>query len=339
MIRKRTGSSLSIAKKHSVLTLKFPEGDHCAAGKNYQTTVELTCDPKATSPVITNDKTFDEKKCENVIRMSSKYACSTGKFSAWWNQFGIPKQGLAAILILIGLYFIILGVYNWKTNSVLINCAILGLILYSFLTLFTKVNLGLCMILGIGIAFLAFQFEAFNAVILGIVVGYLFGSLLYNLLVKAIHINPQVLYWTTLITCILFISIAGGFMKAYMVVLATSLVGSYALVRGISVYAGGYPDETYVMLLINKGEYSQFGRVFGPKIFAYIGGIFAMTAIGFWIQSYMVPENTEAKKEEGEKKNEESQPLNNNENNVKTTSANENNAPLENNQDKQNKLE
>ena len=62
------------------------------------------------------------------------------------------------------------------------------------------------------------------------------------------------------------------------------------------MYAGGYPDETYVMLLINKKEYTQFGRVFGPKIYLYIGGIFFITAIGFWIQTYMVPEKKETDK-------------------------------------------
>jgi tetrahydromethanopterin S-methyltransferase subunit C len=87
------------------------------------------------------------------------------------------------------------------------------------------------MILGVAIAFIAFSFESFNAVILGVVVGYLFGSLLYNLLVKVVHINPQALYWSTLFTCIIGISIAGGFMDAYMVCLATSLVGAYAFVR------------------------------------------------------------------------------------------------------------
>ena len=136
-------------------------------------------------------------------------------------------------MILIGLWFIIFGVKFWKTNSVLINCAILGLILNSFLSLFFKINLGLCMIIGILIAFLAASFEAFNSVILGVVVGYRFGSLLYNLLVKVVPGNPQALYWSTLITCILFISIAGGFMKAYMVCVATSLVGAYAFVRVI----------------------------------------------------------------------------------------------------------
>jgi hypothetical protein len=279
--------------KNDVLTIKFPQGDSCGNGHFYQTTVELTCDRKVNVPEITNNKSFDQTKCQNTIQMKSKHACSKGKFSAWWNQFGMPKQALAGCLIVIGLYFIIFGVYFWKTNSTLINCGILGLILYSFLTLFVKINLGLCMLLGIAIACVAVAFESFNAVILGVVVGYLFGSLLYNLLVKAIPVNPQALYWSTLIICILFISIAGGFMKAYMVCLATSLVGSYALVRGVSVYAGGYPDETYVMQLINNGEYTQFGRVFGPKIYAYIGGIFLLTGIGFWIQSTMVPKNPE----------------------------------------------
>jgi hypothetical protein len=322
--QEKTWTLSTDAMKQSVLTVKFPSGDSCAPGKNYQTTLVLTCDKKSRVPVITNDKTFDETKCENVIRMTSRNACTSGRFSAWWNQFGIPKQGLAGILIFIGLYFIIFGVYNWKTNSILINCGILGLILYSFLSLFTKINLGLCMIMGIGIALIAFSFPSFNAALLGVVVGYLFGSLLYNLLVKVIHVNPQALYWTILTTCIVLISVAGGFMDEYMVILATSLVGSYALVRGISVYAGGYPDETYVMMLINNGEYSQFGRVFGPKIYLYIGGIFVMTAIGFWIQTYMIPAKPATEEKLAEKKEEE-KTAEKKDDPIKTTSAAENN--------------
>ena len=62
------------------------------------------------------------------------------------------------------------------------------------------------------------------------------------------------------------------------------------------------------MQLINAGEYTQFGRVFGPKINLYIGGIFFLTAIGFWIQSYMVPapedDKNDAVKSDDTKKNE-----------------------------------
>ena len=58
--------------KRTTVSLKFPPGDSCGGGKYFQTTVRLTCDPKATVPRITNDKTFDPKKCNNVINISSK---------------------------------------------------------------------------------------------------------------------------------------------------------------------------------------------------------------------------------------------------------------------------
>lgn len=88
------------------------------------------------------------------------------------------------------------------------------------------------MIIGVVVAFIALCFESLNAFILGIVVGYLVGSLVFNLIVKFVcGINPQALYYGTLISSMVLISIAGGFMKAYMVCLATSLVGAYALVR------------------------------------------------------------------------------------------------------------
>jgi len=198
---------------------------------------------------------------------------------------------VAACLIVIGLYFLILGNYCRTTNSLIINCAILGLILYSFINLFTKVNLLICIVIGAGLAWGCVWFPSVNAVLLGVVVGYLFGSLFYNLEVKVVQINPQALYWGTLTVCIIFVSIAGGFMKDYMVCLATGMVGAYAFVRGISVFAGGYPDETYVMLLIQKKEYTQFGRVFGPMIYLYVGGILLLTIIGFWTQSLFVDDS------------------------------------------------
>jgi Domain of unknown function (DUF4203) len=248
-------------------------------------------------------------------------ACSQGKFTAWWNQFGIPKQGLAAILIIIGLYFWIFGTRFENVNSTIINSAILGLILYSFITIFYPINMMICMVLGVGIAFLVVQWETANSMALGVVVGYIFGLLSYNLLIKAVQVNPQALYWTLLIGSIIFFLSLGACIKEYGVALAASLVGSYAIVRGISVYGGGYPDEQYVMLLVNKKEYTQFGRVFGPKIYAYIGGIFFLTIIGVWIQSAWIPAKTEKKDDKPvENKADENKP-------VATTSAVAENKP------------
>lgn len=159
----------------------------------------------------------------------------------------------------------------------------------------------ICLVLGVGIAFLVVQWETANSMTLGVVVGYVFGLLSYNLLVKQVNMNPQALYWTVLLVSIVFFLTLGAAIQRYGVALAASLVGSYAIVRGISVYAGGYPDEQYVMLLVNKKEYTQFGRVFGPKIYAYIGGIFLLTLLGVWVQSAWIPAtpaNQDGKKDE-----------------------------------------
>jgi hypothetical protein len=59
--------------KNDVLSVRFPPGDSCGNGNFYETTVELTCDRKINVPVISNNKSFDQKKCQNVIRMRSKH--------------------------------------------------------------------------------------------------------------------------------------------------------------------------------------------------------------------------------------------------------------------------
>jgi hypothetical protein len=227
--------------KNTKLTLILPEGDICEKNRTssirYQTTFEITCD-RFLNFVITNEKTFDTKKCQNTIKIRSRHGklifylvCDTQRFRAWWNQFAINKKGVGVVLIIAGLYFLVFGAFFSKVNSLVINCSILGMILYSFINLFVPINIMICLLLGIALAIAVLYFEAANGMVLGVVVGYLFGNLFYNVLMKFIQVNPQTLYWGSITFFILFISLAGGFMKTYMVCLATALVGAYAFVR------------------------------------------------------------------------------------------------------------
>jgi len=326
--------STSNLTNSSMLTLQLPTGDVCqqngtnGTGPIYYTTLyEFTCDRKKNFE-IRKDSKFSASACTNTIHMNTKHACPKEKFSPWYKQFGVPKQAVAVSLIMIGLYFLICGVTFWKINNFLINFACQGLIIYSFLNLFMNVNLMLCMLLGLVVALAVFYFPKAVSISLGIVVGYLFGTLSYNLFVKIIPVNPQTLYWSLIILCVVGLSVLGGFIDEYMIVICTSLVGGYAFVRGISLFAGNYPDESYVMKLLNHGEYSQFGRVYGSHIYVYMFGIFAMTGVGVLIQSFLIPKEfaegkgekkEEEKKQEDQKKEEEKK---NNENlPVATTSA------------------
>ena len=72
----------------------------------------------------------------------------------------------------------------------------------------------------------------------------------------------------------------------------------------MSVFTGGYPDENYVMKLINMREYTQFGRVFGPLIYMYIGGIFVITFVGCMVQFQIKQKHPNETEKEKKKENE-----------------------------------
>ena len=276
----------------SVLSLELPSGEICKKnGSNpilFKTFYEFTCDQNKTLE-INKLSTFNASSCTNTIRMNSKYACPGEKFRAWYKQFGVPKKSIAVALILIGIYFLVFGNFLPKVNGFIINFAIQGLIYYSFLNIFTPVNLMICMVLGLIVAIAASFVQEVAPISLGVVIGFILGNLSYNIFVKFIPINPQTLYWGLIILFIVNFSVLGGFIQENMVVVASSLVGGYSFVRGISVFAGNYPDESYVMKLLNHGEYTQFGRVYGSHIYAYMSAILLTAAVGILIQIYLMP--------------------------------------------------
>jgi hypothetical protein len=61
----------------------------------------------------------------------------------------------------------------------------------------------------------------------------------------------------------------------HAIILATSLVGSYFFVRGISLYAGGFPNEYLLMKQIKNGVIESEPWTF----YVYMGSILVATII------------------------------------------------------------
>ena len=65
------------SEKNSVITVNLPNGDICERKNDrivqYSTKFEITCDKSVNDLVITNEKEFDSKKCENIIKIRSKH--------------------------------------------------------------------------------------------------------------------------------------------------------------------------------------------------------------------------------------------------------------------------
>lgn len=72
------------SNKNTKLTLILPEGDICEKNRTsyirYQTKFEITCDMYLDF-LVTNEKTFDTKKCQNTIKLRSKHGIEIIIFS------------------------------------------------------------------------------------------------------------------------------------------------------------------------------------------------------------------------------------------------------------------
>jgi len=160
----------------------------------------------------------------------------------------------------------------------------------------------LCLLLGLGIAIAVFTFPKAAAICLGISFGFVVANLVYNILVKFVTtVDPDYLYLGLIISFVVISVIVGGLLETYIIIFSTTLVGAYALIRGISILVGNYPDENYVLLLINKGEYTQLSRVYGTQIYYYFAAMVTMAIVGFFVQYNFFKQKFEDEREQSHK--------------------------------------
>ena len=68
------------------------------------------------------------------------------------------------------------------------------------------------------------------------------GASLGTLLNDAFNVQSLATWWIVLLTCILAAIAVTVYFKDTMIIVCTSFMGSYVLVRGVTLLIGGYPD-------------------------------------------------------------------------------------------------
>jgi hypothetical protein len=61
----------------------------------------------------------------------------------------------------------------------------------------------------------------------------------------------------------------------HAIIISTAIVGSYAFIRGISFYAGGYPSELELIQII---KYDGWGSI-DKRFYGYMSGFILATII------------------------------------------------------------
>lgn len=303
-----------LTKNTTTLKMVLPEGDYCdqAKTKNYTTTMFIQCDPKASNPVI-ETKSVNIYSCENSIYLRSKDACAQFNVFAFWNAIMNNKYAFGSIVIVAGIFFCFFGIKFIEITEVLCGVVATTLIIICFLFAHLKVEystltfwliIAVASLSGLIVGYFIARFKRLPVVFLGHFLGFLLGTVLYQLALKYIHINPEAVYWVTVIFCVIAAGVVAWFFYKHILVIGTSFIGAYAIVRGISFMAGHFPDERQIIDLIKHGEWAQVEKMMDWQVYVYLVCIILLGILGTTLQYFYFYKDYEEREKERDRKRE-----------------------------------
>jgi len=302
-------------EKQSIIVIALNQGQSCKTNpaQNYTVTYKLSCDKQGDKRKLNWDdaslKAFDPESCTNTLVASSVEACSQVNFYILADFLEKYKWLLGSGMILIGIFELFFGVKLVVLTTFIISAVVVVSVAFVFFIEYiipkgsnpniVWVVLGISAVLGLVMGyFLAKVYKVFVG-IFGGYIGYLLGTLLYTFAMSHIDWNQSALQWITICSMILICLLLSYFFADYILITCTSFVGGYLTIRGISLYAGGFPNEQLIKDLMNKGEYEEINKVLNWVAYVYFAAWIVLFIIGIVVQ---VKINKEGEKNIDEKK-------------------------------------
>eukprot|EP00340_Litonotus_pictus_P012296 CAMPEP_0170538258 /NCGR_PEP_ID=MMETSP0209-20121228/103204_1 /TAXON_ID=665100 ORGANISM="Litonotus pictus, Strain P1" /NCGR_SAMPLE_ID=MMETSP0209 /ASSEMBLY_ACC=CAM_ASM_000301 /LENGTH=197 /DNA_ID=CAMNT_0010839915 /DNA_START=533 /DNA_END=1122 /DNA_ORIENTATION=+ len=137
----------------------------------------------------------------------------------------------------------------------------------------------------IGVTVLLYKKEVVFYMLLGAIMGFMVGVLVYNFGLRYVKSNPDLVYWLTVCGMIAVGVLIAYFFGKHLLIISTSIIGSYVLIRGSSYLIGGFPNEGEVLDLINDEEWEQLDDILDAKVYGYLA-VFIVMLIGGLIVQY-----------------------------------------------------
>jgi hypothetical protein len=186
-------------------------------------------------------------------------------------------------MIFIGLFVAFCGKKLIKPTIFLVGSTAFILLasLFIFTLAFTKdssdtvewVVFGVCCVVGILVGLLLAYLARFGTAVLTAWGGVCLALMLYTSFVYKIDNEHRVAFWIFVVLMGVIAGVLGFFLYNHAIIIATSIIGSYIFVRGISLYAGGFPNEMVIIEMIKNGQIANFDNSF----YIYLAGFVVMT--------------------------------------------------------------
>jgi len=229
-----------------------------------------------------------------LLYINSKEACVKVNFYFIIKFILDYKVLFVIILMAFGLFNCILGQRFAKYTAFLLCVFIITVLVLVFSQYVLPsgcaewiiwVMLAVGIILGCTAGYFVFKYhEKVLALLTGGVSGFFIGEFLYNLFGNQIPANGILINVVFVVISIGVMVAIAFFFKKFIVIFATSFIGSYCFIRGISLFAGGFPDEITVMDLRAENETEQLKKLLTWRVYVYLSAILISTGLSIFAQ-------------------------------------------------------
>lgn len=275
-------------KEH--LILKYTSDDYCDGDKKFGITFEVFCDKNVKDAVIARnaEKSTD---CVQYIDVTHKAGCKVGDLNGLWRFVEDNSWIFCIAFMVIGAFYTLFGLKLLRPTLFIIGTlSTMAVILFLFYVLILPNNvkdwagwviLACSGILGLIVGFFAAKLVRIGAFVLGAWAGAGIGLLLSNM--AFYKIESEVVLWVMVVILGLIVGLLSFVFFNAIVIFSTSIVGAYLLLRGLSLIAGGYPNEFTVFERIKDGDLESVPWTF----YLYMVGIVIVAIAGMILQTKM----------------------------------------------------
>ena len=255
--------------------------------KKYSFELKVTCSDDASDDPQWVESTDD--KWTVTIQWKNSNGCPIIKANAIWNFFNKYKTYLTPAIIVIGLYFLVLGAYFTRISVFLIifvtTIFAVLFVMYAIILPYSTpdyvgwIILPAAAVAGLVIAGLTTTFLKIGVFLIGWWGGGMLATWLFQMIIYKISSKTIVLWIMIAVFALILGIIALKFLKFVMIV-GTSFIGSYLTVRGVSFYLGGYPNEFQMYNDIQVGDFDNVPYT----MYLYVAGMLVLSIIGIIFQ-------------------------------------------------------
>ena len=254
---------------------------------------------------------FNESSCENEIIFESYYACPLLDFYLIWRKLQEMRILTTIIFVVVGIFLLFFGLKFQKINifilTLLTSIIILFVLILQYMIpsggnreIFFWLTLVISIILGVLISYIFVDnLQTLLAIILGILGGYISGSLIYSFFLSQITWHPKIIYILSLGVCMLGIFFLTYCLLIHIMIFVTAIIGSYLIMRACTFWFGHYPEESRLIDLITNGENNAFNEIMNTSFLIYIiiWGVLVIGGIIFQYKMFSHEKIIENKKE------------------------------------------